>query len=192
MKRCARKRLHGATDAAATKRDVASLENVTIRRARKAILACIAIAAAFFIGVSASDGSWAGAHAETGYVDQIWKAMKAGRSFDAALEEVGAMVLSKERIPKWALDEVLDEEWLNGAISSKDMQVIWITREGELSDVQAQVALALEAKGWSSVANTEESAVATYLKTEGECRWILAEYAQSGKQTIAVLRIQRN
>lgn len=103
------------------------------------------------------------------------------------------MVLSKERIPKWMLDEILDEEWLNGAISSKDQQVIWMTRTGALSDVRAETASALESKGWSTVASTtEESPITTYVKTEGECRWILAEYAQSGKETVAVLRIQRN
>lgn len=174
-------------------RNAVSLENAAVGRACKALLSCVAIATAFLIGVSASDGSWAGAHAESGYVDKIWKAMKAGRGFDSALEEVGAMVLSKERIPKWMLDEILDEEWLNGAISSKDQQVIWMTRTGALSDVRAETASALESKGWSTVASTtEENPIATYVKTEGECRWILAEYAQSGKETVAVLRIQRN
>ena len=163
------------------------------KRLHKAILACIAIAVSFAVGVSATDGSWARAHSETGYVNKVWKTLRAGRDFDSALEEAGAMILSKERIPAWLLDEVLDEEWLNGAISSKDMQVIWMTRAGQLSEVQAETALALEAKGWSvGASTTEESSIVTYVKTEGKCRWILAEYAQSGKETVAVLRIQHS
>ena len=168
-------------------------EHIGAKRARKAVLACMLLATAFLASVAFSAGSWAGSVGKGSYISQMWKSMSSGQDFDSALEEVGAVVLSTDRVPRWMLDEVLEMDWLDGAISNQDNQVVWITKEGQMPEVRSGITSALESKGWTTVLpDASEDGLASYVKTEGECRWILAEYAQSGKETVVVMRIQRN
>lgn len=167
--------------------------DVTKRRFRRAIVICIGIMAFVFISIAAGN-SWAGSSGCSNYVERIWESIKSGESFDDALEEVGLMTMAKEDVPDWVLNEVLDATWMEGAISSEGQEVILISREGELEEIETAVTQALELKGWATATSGNEGGklISTYVKTEGECTWLLVEYLQSGRETVAVLHTGRN
>lgn len=162
-------------------------------RSLKALAICAFVIVVVLLAILISDGSWASGQVEGSYVGKVWNSFEKNEHFDDALKEVGAVRLSKESIPEWMLDEVLDETWLDEAIMNSEQKVFWITKEGQLDEIRDQMTEALELKGWEvTSANTSETAITSYMKTEGECRWLLAEYVQSGEETVAVLRTERN
>lgn len=167
--------------------------DVSRRRLRQAIVICIGITAFLCISIAAGN-SWAGSSSCSNYVERIWESIKSGESFDDALEEVGLMTMAKEDVPDWVLNEVLDETWMEGAISSEGQEVILISREGDLEEIETAVTQALELKGWATATSGNDGGklISTYVKTKGECTWLLVEYLQSGKETVAVLHTGRN
>lgn len=163
------------------------------RRRVKATSVCALIASAVAVSVVMGGGSFAETPKSQSYTGKVWDSLVSDKTFYEALEEVGAMVLSAENVDAWMSEEVMDDEWLVGAITNKEKKVLWVTKKGELEDVRKGIEVALESKGWVVASRgIAEATVDTYMKTEGECRWILAEYVQSGKETVAVLRIERN
>lgn len=159
----------------------------------KACITCALLISIFLISVTTSAGSWAIPNATTNSVGKIWSSFKAGKSIDEALEEVNAMVISKQNTPDWMLQEILDESWLYGAVANSDQTVLWVNKKGEIEMVKSEMGKVFESKGWEAIANEiSDEIIETYVKTEGESRWLLVEYVQSGEDTIAVLRIERN
>lgn len=169
------------------------LQRFRKNRLLKVSLTCALLIAVVFITIASSSGTWASSSKSFNYVGKIWEELSGDKSLNTALEKVGAMVVSKENAPKWMVQEILDEPWLDGAITNADQTVFWISRYGEVEIVKSNITNALADKGWKVASvDSSENVIETYIKTEGECRWLLAEYAQSGEETIAVLRTERN
>lgn len=166
--------------------------DASVARRRKAFIACLLAILAFLLTAAMSSGSWAGSQFSS-YVSNIWDSLKKGDSLDVAMKGIGAEIATEDNIPRWLLEEVLDEEWLVGAISDESKKVFWITRAGYLSDVQKELAKALKEKDWIAISdNGANVQVSTFAKKKGECRWIIAELSQQEAETAVVLRIERN
>lgn len=159
----------------------------------KACIACVLLIAMLLISVMTSSGSFARSNTDSNSVEKIWNALKADKGIDEALKEVNAMVISKQNTPEWMLQEILDESWLYGAIANSNQTVLWVNKKGEVEAVKSEMSKVFESKGWEAIANEiSDEIIETYVKSEGESRWLLVEYVQSGEETIAVLRIERN
>lgn len=175
------------------RREASSRNRDANRRFLKASTLCVLLLTSMAVAIFQGNGSWAFLQAGTTRVGHVWQAMGQGKSFETAIEEEGDVILSKDGIPEWMTAEVLDETWLDGAIANNEKKVLWMRKEGSISDIRARIDNALAAKNWCVVtANEVDESTRTYIKNEGECRWILAEYVQSGNETIMVLHIERN
>lgn len=159
----------------------------------KACVACALLILGLLISVMTSSGSFARSNTDSNSVEKIWNALKADKGIDEALKEVNSMVISKQNTPEWMLQEILDESWLYGAIANSNQTVLWVNKKGEVEAVKSEMSKVFESKGWEAIANEiSDEIIETYVKSEGESRWLLVEYVQSGEETIAVLRIERN
>ena len=159
----------------------------------KACVICVLIITILFASIVTSTGSWANPDSTSNMVGKIWSAFKSNKNLDEALKEVNAMVISKQNTPDWMLREILDESWLYGAIANSNQTVLWVNKKGEIESVKSEMGKVFESKGWEAIASEiTDEIIETYVKTEGESRWLLVEYVQSGEETIAVLRIERN
>lgn len=120
---------------------------------------------------------------------RIWESISSGSSVEDALVDVGFSKLSAEEIPAWML-EICDASLLDGAIIDKDLGLISITRSDSEEDVAHQIENDLVERGWLKCDSDHEN-VTTFIKTQGECRWLMVETTEVGEGVNVVLHTER-
>lgn len=146
---------------------------------------CSAVVVLAFIGcVFATDIAGGDTNA-TVDINDVWKYVKEGASEKDALAQAGMNI--EEKPPEWFLLET-DAPPLIADFANSNYTLISAHAQGALEDVKPKVAESLEDKGWLYVDSAHEN-LATFIKQEGRCSWLMIEYMQNGRQTNAVLHI---
>ncbi len=128
------------------------------------------------------------------YAGRIWGSYADGVDWDDSLKEAGLLLLDDESMPDWLKDEVLDGSYLSGAISNRDLSIVYLSREGKVADVAADIDAALASNGWRRFQGEVKDGmdgVLAYGKQEGECSWLTTECIQAGSEATVVLHIER-
>lgn len=123
------------------------------------------------------------------YTARIWEDVSQGKVVGEALQQVGFVAVDGRDTPEW-MGEVCDLSDFDEAVANADFSLVNLTYGGALSDAMAFMQRTLTDRGWTGVESGCEG-VLTYIKEEGECRWVMIEAVEAGGATSVVLHIKR-
>lgn len=127
--------------------------------------------------------------ADGSYAASIWDALSRGESFDEAVEQVGFQIIDAKNAPQWFESEIAPITAFERIFANSERNIFELqmqgTQEGALNSMRAY----MEQKGWQQT-RSEMAGVATFNKTEGECRWAMLECAEMNGMCCMVLHIQ--
>ncbi len=157
----------------------------TIHR-RRAICASLLVIGVFAIP-PAVDTAFADRASDGGYVSRIWGAILEGRQVSSAVQDCGFISLD-ENAPDW-MEEICDKSLLKGGVADKDYTLVNFSRSTALEELMNELKASFQARGWVEC-ESGHAGVSTYIKEEGSCRWMMAEFAQTGGEASVVLHIK--
>lgn len=134
------------------------------------------------------------------YVQGVWQSISDGNTVSEALAKEGFVCVygdksrassEKASVPSWFNEEVLDDVSGRDVYATSDLDVVYFTEGGVTSDVESDITAELCGKGWV-LCEGNEGDILTFMKKEGECRWLMVQFIGFENETSVVLRIVRN
>ncbi len=123
------------------------------------------------------------------YVERMWACLSDGGGFETAIEEVGLHRLGEGGMPEW-IGELCAPSMLGEAYANEDASIIGFSRSGEAGDAEDLLRRELTARGWQEQGGGQEG-LASYVKEEGVCRWVMVKASKVGDAVSVVLHIRR-
>lgn len=124
------------------------------------------------------------------YVGRIFQSVIAGAEIDAAIEDAGFKRVEGSEVPQYIEDEIYCTSDYPGAFRTDDWGLICVYRNGGSKELLDEILQSLAIRGWMQCESGCEG-LATCIKEEGECRWLMIECVQIGDEASAVLHIGR-
>lgn len=145
----------------------------------------IVVAAATSVSLAQADVP----SAARSYVERMWACLSDGGGFESAIEKVGLQCLGEEGMPEW-MSELCAPSMLSEAYANEDASIVGFSRSGEVGDAEDLLRRELTARGWQEQRGSQEG-LASYVKEEGVCRWVMVKASKVGDAVSVVLHIRR-
>lgn len=125
------------------------------------------------------------------YVERIWDNVIQGKEFNDVIEQVGFQKITAVNAPEWFEEEiapvaVFESIFVNSETNVFELQMLG---GGTQQNVMEQLNEYLTTRGWQCT-KSDMAGVATFNKSEGECRWAMLECSQIGNECSIVMHLQ--
>ncbi len=186
--RVTQKAVH-TTHIAKTKQYAHTIEEIQLMRFKKAVAVIGMGFIAFLICVLVFKPEVQRNFTDMNPVHDVISGVQEGLEIDAALEDAGFLKVAETDTPGWLFEEVIDADIAANAITNNDFTLMNVEMDFPLDQAFERLNVGFESKGWISIDSGIEG-MATYIKREGVCNWMMISCNEIQGQTQAVLHIK--